>query len=196
MKKITLLILTFISYQLSAQEFSKMDASPLDMAYYPRNSAHDLTFAKTVDEKAGLMTQIKIMYSRPQAKGRTVFGGIVEYGKEWRIGANETTEVTFYSPVRIGDAILFPGTYAMYIIPEKDNWTLKFHPTVNGWGVYNFDFSKELASVQSKVSNTPENVEALSITMYESDSGAVHIKIGWADSMAEFPITLLKSISK
>jgi hypothetical protein len=191
MKNLTFLILAFVSFQLSAQDFPKMDASPLDMAYYPNNAAHDLTFAKTAEAKADLMTQIKIMYSRPQAKGREVFGGLVKFGKEWRIGANETTEVTFYSPVRIGDTMLFPGTYAMYIIPEKDSWTLKFHPTVNGWGVYNFDFSKELASLTSKVSKTPENVEALSIIMYESQSGAVHIKIGWADSMAEFPIKLL-----
>lgn len=191
MKKLTFVLLALISFQISAQDFPKMDASPLDMAYYPSGSAHDFLFAKTVDEKAAAMTQVKIMYSRPQAKGREIFGGLVKFGEPWRIGANETTEVTFLKSVKIGNEVLFPGTYSMYIIPEKDSWTLKFHPTVNGWGTYNFDYSKALASLTSKVSKTSENVEALSIVMYEAASEAVHIKIGWADSFAEFPINLL-----
>ncbi len=191
MKKILFIPFCLFLLSANAQEFRGLDKSPLDMAYYPDNAAHDLPFVKTADEKAAKMTQVKIMYSRPAAKGREIFGGLVKYGKAWRIGANETTEVTFYSPVRIGDEMLFPGTYAMYITPEKDSWKLTFHPTVNGWGIYKFDFSKDLASLSAKPMKSSETIENLSIVMYKADSGNVHIKIGWGDSMAEFPITLL-----
>jgi hypothetical protein len=191
MRKILLLPFCFILFQVNAQSFPDLDKSVLDLAYYPNNSAHDLTFTKTNDEKAAVLTKIKISYSRPMAKGRKVFGGLVKYKEPWRLGANETTEVTFYSSVKIGENILFPGTYAMYCIPENDKWILKIHPTINGWGVYNFDFSKELASVSSPIKNSSETIEALSMVMYKAESGTVLLKIGWDKSYAEFPITLL-----
>ncbi|MFT7420505.1 MAG: hypothetical protein ACI9QN_001430, partial [Arcticibacterium sp.] len=75
--------------------------------------------------------------------------------------------------------------------PEKDSWTLTFHPTINGWGVYNFDFSKDLAHLIAIPTKSGETIENLSIVMYKAESGNVHIKIGWGDSVAEFPITLL-----
>ncbi|MFT6881194.1 MAG: hypothetical protein ACJARG_002130 [Arcticibacterium sp.] len=191
MKKILFVPFCLILLGSNAQKFRGLDKSPLDMSYYPYYAAHDLPFVKTADDKAAKMTKIKIVYSRPAAKGREIFGGLVKYGKPWRLGANETTEVTFYAPVRIGDEMLFPGTYAMYITPEKDSWTLTFHPTINGWGVYNFDFSKDLAHLIAIPTKSGETIENLSIVMYKAESGNVHIKIGWGDSVAEFPITLL-----
>jgi hypothetical protein len=191
MYKILLLPLCFILFQGNAQTFPDLDKSVLDQAYYPNNSAHDLTFTKTIDEKAAVLTKIKVTYSRPLAKGRKVFGELVKYNEPWRLGANETTEVTFYSSVKIGENILFAGTYALYCVPEKDTWSLKIHPTINGWGVYNFDFSKELASVNAPVSTSSETIEALSIVMYKAENGTVLLKVGWDKSFVEFPITLL-----
>ena len=37
----------------------------------------------------------RVVYSRPKKEGRTIFGGLVEYGQVWRLGANEATEIEF-----------------------------------------------------------------------------------------------------
>ena len=107
------------------------------------------------------------------------------------MGANESTEVIFYSPVIIGENVLSPGRYTLYCTPKAGSWTLKVHPNVDGWGSYGYDESKDLASVSAVPTKSENNIEALSITMYKADSGQVHIKVGWSDSIAEFPITVL-----
>lgn len=190
MKKLFIILLSFFAFQVSAQDFAGLDQSIMDLVYYPAG-AHRAGFAKTADEKAALMPRIRIVYSRPLVKGRTIFGSLVKYGEPWRMGANESTEVTFYTPVKIGESVLAPGRYTLYCLPTADTWTLKVHPNLDGWGSFGYDASKDLATVTAKVSKSAENIEALSMTMYKAASGAVHLKVGWADSIAEFPITLL-----
>ena len=43
-------------------------------------------------------TEITIVYDRPVARGRELFGGIVAYGEIWNPGANDATKATFSSP--------------------------------------------------------------------------------------------------
>jgi hypothetical protein len=64
------------------------------------------------------------MYSKPAARGRTVFGGLVPYGRVWRTGANDPTQLEISRPVRIGELRLAPGRYTLTTIPERDRWQL------------------------------------------------------------------------
>ena len=41
------------------------------------------------------VSKISVEYSRPGAKNREIFGGLVPYGKVWRTGANKATKITF-----------------------------------------------------------------------------------------------------
>jgi len=120
-----------------------------------------------------------------------VFGELVKFDEGWRIGANESTEVTFYTPVMIGESVLAPGRYTLYCVPSENSWTLKVHPNLDGWGNFGYDTSKDLASITADVSKSDELIEALSMTMYKAESGKVHLKVGWENSVVEFPITLL-----
>jgi hypothetical protein len=65
-----------------------------------------------------------VMYSKPGARGRTVFGGLVPYGRVWRTGANDPTQLEISRPVRIGELRLTPGKYILTTIPERDRWHL------------------------------------------------------------------------
>jgi hypothetical protein len=191
MKKHLLALSILFAFAAQAQDFTSVDKSPMDASYFPHNAAHDITFVKSVAEKAEKITKIKVVYSRPMANGREIFGNLVKYNTPWRIGANETTEVTFYTPVQIGETVLAPGTYALYLVTSPGKWTLKVHPEVGGWGVYTFDAAKDLASVEAKPQKAKETIEALSIVMYKASSGNVHLKIGWGELFGEFPISLL-----
>ena len=97
MKKILTIIvlLTFVASGGWAQEFRGLDKSPLDMAYLPDNYAHDRKFAP--ERKLGTSAFIKVVYSRPQKKGREVFDVMVKYDELWRLGANETTDEAPYA---------------------------------------------------------------------------------------------------
>src|ERR1700760_3620077 len=75
---------------------SSMDKSPMDMAYFPT----DYPVLKIQDKAPGPLVA-RAIYSRPQKNGRKLFGELVEYGKVWRLGANEATELEFFQDVKI-----------------------------------------------------------------------------------------------
>jgi hypothetical protein len=82
--------LVFTTNNVAAQSFLDLDKSPADIVSLPKRGADKV---------------VKVIYSRPQAKGRKVFGELVDYDKVWRTGANEATEITFYKDVKIGKKI-------------------------------------------------------------------------------------------
>ena len=56
---------------------------------------------QTIKQDFG-MGNIELTYSRPNIKGRKVFGDLVPYGKLWRTGANGATKLFFNDAVEIG----------------------------------------------------------------------------------------------
>jgi hypothetical protein len=190
MKKVFFALLIFCGLQVNAQEFAGLDISIMDIAYYP-DGAHRAAFANKPEEKAKLMPRIKVTYSRPLVKGRKVFGELVKYDQPWRFGANESTEILFYTPVRIGESVLAPGRYTLYCVPGAEKWVLKVHPNLDGWGNFGYDDSKALAEVSAPVKKSPSLIEAFSIVMYEASPRVVHLKAGWENVVVEFPIELL-----
>lgn len=189
---ITTIVFAFVmllSVNVNAQKFDKMDKSPMDRAYYPANAAKR-TFAKSDEAKKELEPQIRVTYSRPAKKGREIFGKLLKYGKAWRVGANESTEILFENDVTFGNKKIKAGRYSIIIIPSETEWTLKLNTGLDGWGNYGYDESKDILSVSAPVTKSDKEIENLSISLYKASENTVHLKIGWDTSIAEFPITL------
>ena len=77
-------------------DFPPIDKSPMDMCYFPANFP-----VLKIQDKITEPLAARVIYSRPQRNGRIIFGDLVEYGKVWRLGANEATEIEFYRDVKI-----------------------------------------------------------------------------------------------
>ena len=157
MKKIILLVAVFaltigFSNQAIAQNFKGLDKSPMDIASFPSNYR--------VSEKV-----IKIIYSRPQLKGRSL-EKLAPLGKKWRTGANEATEVTFYKDVIFGGTAVKAGTYTMYAVPGKATWTVALSSQLNVWGVYFHKDENDVAKVTIPVKQTEEKLDFFSIRNY------------------------------
>ncbi|UBM59859.1 DUF2911 domain-containing protein [Marinilongibacter aquaticus] len=190
MKKLLLFGFALLAFAAQAQDFAPVDKSVMDIAYFPKD-AHRAQLAKNVEEKEKLSPRLRVMYSRPMMNGRKIFGELVKYGEPWRLGANESTELILYTPVKIGEDVLSAGRYTLYCTPGQDEWTLHVNPNTDKWGVYGFDFSRDVAHVSGKVQKVDKAIEALSIVMYEAADRMVHLKVGWENSVVEFPIELL-----
>ncbi len=91
-----------------AIKFPPLDKSPMDVAYYPANYP-----VLKVQDKLTEPLVARVIYSRPQKEGRTIFGELVEYGKVWRFGANEATELEVYRDVKVKDKKLPKGRYSV-----------------------------------------------------------------------------------
>ncbi|WP_379967983.1 DUF2911 domain-containing protein [Epilithonimonas sp. UC225_85] len=159
--------------------YASVDVSPMDAVYFPLNA----TSAKTVADGA----KVKVVYSRPQKKGRVVFGNLVKYGEIWRLGANENTEIKFYTPVKIGGKDIPAGTYSLFAVPNEKEWTIVLNSDIDKWGAYAYDKSKDVVRITVPVEKTSAPVEYLSISFVQTKSGA-DLYAGWDNTQVKFPI--------
>ena len=161
-----------------------IDKSPLDISYYPV----DYPVLKIKDQaKEPLLA--RVVYSRPKKDGRTVFGGLVEYGKVWRLGANEATEIEFYKQVNIGGKKIAKGRYTLYAIPNETSWTFILNKETDTWGSFKYNAAKDVVRTTVQVQKTTETVESLAMT-FEKTNGGFSLIVTWENIKAALPITL------
>ncbi len=106
--------------------------------------------------------QISMTYSSPSVKGRKIFGGLEEYDKVWRTGANEATTINIDSEVNIEGQVLLPGKYSLFTIPKEEGpWTVIFNKEWDQWGAYEYDSSLDALRVEVMPETLTEKVERL-----------------------------------
>ncbi|MCX2472924.1 DUF2911 domain-containing protein [Pedobacter sp. MC2016-05] len=186
MKRIFIVVFALFCFGVKAQEtssnevrFPAADPSPADIVYFPLNAPKAKDATKPV---------IKIVYSRPQRKGRDIFGVLEQYGKVWRFGANENTEVQFFKKVTIGGKKIKAGTYSLFAIPNKDSWTIIVNSQTDKWGAFSYDQTKDVVRTNVPVRALAKPIEYFSLTFVAKDGGA-NLIIGWDKTQAELPIT-------
>lgn len=80
-------------------------------------------------------TRVKVCYGRPSARGRTMLGGTnVPFGKLWRTGSNEPTMLHVSGPISVAGVKLEAGTYSLYTVPDKEQWTIVLNRSTAQWG--------------------------------------------------------------
>ena len=137
----------------------------------------------TFEQVVGL-TNVDVVYSRPSAKGRNVFGDLVPYGKLWRTGANANTTIAFSEDVVIAGKTLKKGKYALYTTPKADVWEVIFYTDSDNWGTpEKFDDAK----IALKTTATPEpiakKVETFTINIGALDNDSAQLEISWEKTM-------------
>jgi hypothetical protein len=164
------------------------DKSPMDLVAYPARSKYQNHLkAEEIDAN---VPKIRVLYSRPQANGRKIFGELLPYGEMWRLGANQTTTVTFYQPVSIGGTDLRAGTYGIFAKANENDWDFIVHKNVQSWGHPNHDDADNIVTVKAATAKTPSTLEALSVVIDEVNANEVHIVFGWEDTMAKLPVMI------
>lgn len=134
---------------------------------------------------------IKVCYSRPSLRGRTMIGGeAVPYGQIWRTGANEPTTLHTNVPLSIAGIEVEPGSYSLYTIPREDeDWTLIVNASTSQWGhegrypgVQDQDIGRTDVAAESLDGMT----EQFTIRPVE-DGGALVLE--WQNTRVRIPIT-------
>ena len=167
----------------SAQSKSaNLDKSPLDISYYPA----DYPVLK-IQDKVNAPLVARVVYSRPQKNGRHLFGDLVSYGKVWRLGANEATEIEFFQDVRIDNKKIKKGRYTLYALVDTDKWTLILNKETDTWGAFRYDSTKDILRTAVRVEKTSEIAEAFSMEFEKMAKGAALI-IYWDDVLVKLPI--------
>lgn len=125
------------------------------------------------------LTEIKVDYSRPSAKGRTIFGGLVPYGEVWRTGANAATTLAFPRDVRLEGHEVPSGTYALYSIPGETEWTIILSNNTELWGASGYDPTSDALRFVVKAEKLPRPVETFTIGFASLTDSRATIQLDW-----------------
>jgi tetratricopeptide (TPR) repeat protein len=135
------------------------------------------------------LTDISIEYYRPSAKGRTVFGDVVPFGKVWRTGANGATKMTFGENVKIQGKDVPAGTYAIYTIPNKDNWEVLIYKDLKlGGNVNDYKQENELIRFTVPVVNMNDFVETFTVNVANIQASSCAIELTWEKTKISFNV--------
>jgi hypothetical protein len=137
---------------------------------------------------------ITLTYSRPSVRGRLIFGeesqgALQPYGKYWRFGANEATEITFSEDVLFNEKELAKGTYKIYAIPGKETFEVRVNTSLGDWGAFEPDYSQDILTTNVPTIKN-EDVEQHTISLVADEMGVAHLIMEFSDVKLDIPIKL------
>ena len=144
---------------------------------------------KALVEQTVGYTEVKIEYSRPGVKGRTIWGSLVPYNTVWRAGANEATKITFTTDVKIDGKKLKAGRYSFFAIPTEKTWTLIFNKVADQWGAFEYNDAED--ALRIVVTPIKENncwQEWLAYTINKTSDKKAVVMIEWEKIKVPFNV--------
>lgn len=143
----------------------------------------------TVKQAVGL-SEITVEYCRPSKSGRVIFGDLVPYGEVWRTGANASTKITFGEDVKLNGQALKAGTYSLYTIPAKDEWTIIFNKNLTLWGSDGYSEAEDAARILVKTQKTSETIESFTIACNNLKPTALTIDLMWENTKVSLDLSV------
>ena len=165
---------------LAASLFAQTPAAPAAQpaAAPPRLAFPAASPKSTLQQRVGV-TDIEIVYSRPSAKGRQIFGGLEAYDKVWRTGANNATTVKFSTPVKFGGTEIPAGTYGLFTIPGENEWTVILSKNAKQSGAFTYDEKDDVARCKVTPVKLAEPVETFTIDLNDLRDGSATLNLVW-----------------
>lgn len=164
--------------------FPPVDKSPLDISYYPVNYP-----VLKIQDKITDQLHARVIYSRPQKAGRSIFGGLVKYGEIWRMGANEAAELEFFKSVRTGGKKIPKGRYTVYAIVNETSWTIIINKETDTWGAFKYSPKKDIVRIVVPVQKNDTVLESLAMNFEKTITG-FNLFIGWDNVKVAIPFSL------
>ncbi len=164
--------LAFLNFQILAQQLKAPQASP----------------TQTLKQNFAL-GEIDIDYSRPGAKGRTIYGDLVPFDKLWRTGANSCTKITFSDNVSIEGNAVAAGTYSLFTIPGKTEWTIILNKNTKQSGTDSYKQEEDLLRIKVKPVAMNDKLETFTINVMDITSTTANIDLCWEKTRVDFSVT-------
>jgi hypothetical protein len=172
---------TLEKVSLAPSNYSVPDLSPMDMVYYPV----DYPLLKMTGETSA-PPLARIIYSRPQKQGRKIFGELIKYNIPWRLGANEATEIEFFSRATIQNKTIEPGRYLLYCIPQPTVWKLVLNSNLYSWGLQQ-NRQKDIMEFEAPVEKNNTTIEYFTIAFEKISDKSAEIIFLWDNLKVKLP---------
>lgn len=134
------------------------------------------------------LTEVKVVYSRPSAKGRTIAGDLVPYGEVWRTGANASTKISFSEDVKLNGQDLPAGEYALYTIFTEETATIILNKNLKLWGASGYNQAEDALRFDVPVKHPSSHYETFTISFSDFTSNSANLNMKWEHTKAMFKI--------
>jgi hypothetical protein len=131
-------------------------------------------------------THIEIIYRRPVARGRALFGALVPWGRIWTPSADSAARMTISAPITVNGSPLAAGTYGIWAIPDSASWTVIFSGTAAAFHLRYPDGHDVL-----RVRATPQHgdhVESLLFSFPMVDADSTILQLRWGTTIVPLSI--------
>lgn len=162
------------------------------MAQRHRLSPHE-TISTVIDG-----SRIMVVYGRPYTRkpgtsvDREIWGGLVPYGKVWRMGADEATLLITQKPIDLGGTTVPAGAHTLFMLPEKDGPSkLIVNNQIGQWGLQ-YDKKQDLTRIDLKKEALATPVHQFTMAIERSSSGGGVLKLMWEGTEYSVPFTVQK----
>ena len=142
----------------------------------------------TVKQAFGL-SDLTVEYSRPSAKGRVVFGDVVPFDMLWRTGANSCTKLTFGEDVKIDGKAVAAGTYSLFSIPGKTEWTIILNKNTKLGGTNGYSEAEDVLRFKAKPRMKAEKTETFTIELANLKATQATVELIWENTTVSFDVT-------
>lgn len=180
-----------LTFALALAAATIVSTLPLQ-AQQRRVSPHE-TISSVIDGN-----RVTITYGRPYTKSprngeiRKIWGGLVPYGKPWRMGADEATLLITQQPIEMGGKTIPAGAYTLYMLPEENGTSqLAISTRIGQWGIP-VDQSHDLARVDLKKDSLERDVDQYTMAIARDSSGGGILKMTWEKTEFSVPFTVKK----
>ena len=135
------------------------------------------------------LSSIELSYSRPNVKGRKIFGDLVPYDKVWRTGANQATTLNFGDDVTIGGVKIKAGKYGLLTIPNAGSWTIIITRQLDVTSPAAYKPDQDIVRVTAETHQLPFSLETFSILFANVTSNSCQLQMIWDNVIVSLDIT-------
>ena len=153
----------------------------LALAIAPSAGAQNTRSQLAVVSQSVLSTRIDVIYRRPVARGRALFGALVPWGAAWTPSADSAARITISEPVEVNGSKLAAGSYSVWAIPDSSSWTVIFNSVAEVFH-RNYPEGKDVLRVRA----TPgkgDHVETLMFAFPMVDADSARLEMRWGTTV-------------
>ena len=134
------------------------------------------------------LTEVKVVYSRPSARGRKVAGNLIPYNEVWRTGANASTKISFSEAVTLNGNAVPAGEYALYTIFNEETATIILSKNLEWWGASGYDPAEDQLRFEVPVKHPSSHYETFTISFSDFTQSSANLNMKWEHTKAMFEI--------
>lgn len=145
--------------------------------------------AQTIKQELGIGS-VELSYSRPNIKGRKVFGDLVPFGNVWRTGANGATTLTFSDEVVIGGTKVPAGKYGLLSIPGPNEWTFIISRQTDVTSPAAYKPEQDVVRVKAAPKTVATPAETFTLQFADVKANGAELQLSWDNTVVALPITM------